>query len=251
MKNVRLKLISYASILLLIAIWLYLTLAQVVDSLFLPGPSQLYEVISTSYADLAQHMGYTLMRQFSGFLIGSLLGILGGLLIASNRYIEAFMDPIIEILRPIPPLAIIPLLILWMGIGALPQMLLVIFGCFVITVVSTVEAVKNVPRIYVNAARTLGANSLTVYRTVVLPAIVPSMVGAVRVAAAASFGLVVAAEFMGAQEGIGYYMIIAQRYLRTDMILLSIIIISLLAWLTDRGIRALEKHLTRWSERHS
>lgn len=251
MKNFKVKLLSYLSVFLLVAVWLYLTMFEIVKPLFLPGPQQLYEVIVTSYADLTTHMGFTLIRQFGGFFIGSALGILVGLLIASNRYIEAFLDPIIEIMRPIPPLAIIPLLILWLGIGALPQMLLVIFGCFVILVVSTVEAVRNVPRIYINAAKTLGASAVTIYRTVVLPAIVPSLVGAIRVAAGASFGLVVAAEFMGAQEGIGYYMIVAQRYLRTDMILLSIIIISILAWMTDRGIRTLEKRLTRWSERHS
>ncbi|SHE49274.1 taurine transport system permease protein [Seinonella peptonophila] len=251
MKKMNIKIFSFLSVLILIGIWLLLTLSGWVKPLFLPGPKELYEVITTSYKDVFMHMGYTLIRQLGGFVIGSLAGIIVGLLIASNRYIEAFMDPIIEILRPIPPLAIIPLLILWLGIGALPQMLLVVFGCFVIVIVSTVEAVRNVPRIYINAARTLGANSFSVYRTIVLPAIIPSLVGAIRVAAGASFGLVVAAEFMGAQEGIGYYMIIAQRYLRTDMILLSIIIISALAWLTDQAIRILERRLTRWSERHS
>ena len=245
------RILSFISVLLLIIIWCILTMGKIVDPLFLPGPAQLYEVIVTSYQDLAKHMGFTLARQFTGFFLGSLLGVLMGLLIASNRYIQAFMDPIIEIIRPIPPLAIIPMFILWLGIGAIPQILLVIFGCFVILVVSTIEAVKNVPKIYVNAARTLGASWAYIYITVILPAIIPSLVGAVRVAAAASFGLVVAAEFMGAQEGIGYYMIIAQRYLRTDMILVSIVIISVLAWLTDQLIRKIEKRMTRWSERHS
>lgn len=251
MKKTNTIFYSFISVFLLISLWLYLTLSGTVDPLSLPGPKELYEVILTSYKDVISHMGYTLVRQLIGFLIGTLLGIFLGLLIASNRYVEAFMDPIIEIMRPIPPLAIIPLLILWLGIGALPQMLLVVFGCFVIVIVSTVEAVRNVPRIYIQASRTMGASALDVYRTVVLPAIIPSLVGAIRVAAGASFGLVVAAEFMGAQEGIGYYMIVAQRYLRTDMILLSIIIISALAWLTDRGIRIIERRLTRWSERHS
>jgi len=246
----KVKLLGYVSILFLIAVWLVLTLGGFVKPLFLPGPRQLYDVLSTSYAELSKHMGYTLMRQFSGFFIGSALGIVAGLLIASNRYVQALMDPVIEILRPVPPLAIIPMLILWLGIGPVPQILLVIFGCFVILVVSTVEAVKNVPKIYTNAARTLGASWFYTYRTVILPAIVPSLVGAIRVAAGASFGLVVAAEFMGAQEGIGYYMIIAQRYLRTDMILVSIVLISAVAWIVDQLIRKIEKRMTRWSERH-
>lgn len=246
----KLKMLGSLSILLLISTWLYLTLVVKVNPLFLPGPLQLFEVITTSSMDLAEHMGYTLLRQITGFFIGSALGIMIGLIIASNKYIEAFLDPIIEILRPIPPLAIIPMLILWLGIGALPQILLVVFGCFVILVVSTVESVRNVPKIYINAARTLGAKSSQIYGTIILPAIVPSLVGSVRVAAAASFGLVVAAEFIGAQEGIGYYMIIAQRYLRTDMIFIAIILISLLAWITDFIIRKIERKITIWSERH-
>ncbi|WP_017755365.1 ABC transporter permease [Calidifontibacillus oryziterrae] len=244
------KLLSSLSIFLLIMTWVYLTMIAKVNPLFLPGPVQLFEVLTTSYMDLAEHMGYTLLRQVIGFMLGSALGIIVGLFIASNKYIEAFLDPLIEILRPIPPLAIIPMLILWLGIGALPQILLVVFGCFVILVVSTVESIRNVPKIYINAARTLGAKSSEIYRTIILPAIVPALVGSVRVAAAASFGLVVAAEFIGAQEGIGYYMIIAQRYLRTDMIFISIILISLLAWITDQLIRVIERKLTVWSERH-
>src|SRR5690554_2110991 len=244
------RLISYSSVILLIAIWFFLTMVLNVKPIFLPSPFDIVDVITASYADLAQHMGYTLLRQFIGFVLGSGLGILLGLLIASNKYIESFADPIIELLRPIPPLAIIPILILWLGIGALPQVLLVTFGCFVILVVATVESVKNVPKIYLNAAKTLGAQASDIYRTIILPALIPSLVGTIRVAAAASFGLVVAAEFIGAQEGIGYYMIVAQRYLRTDMIFVSIILISLLAWITDRVIRVVERRLTSWSERH-
>ncbi|WP_010268206.1 ABC transporter permease [Paenibacillus senegalensis] len=245
------KIISISSAVLFLALWIVLTLGGFVNKLYLPGPDQIFGVFMEDYSKLFRHLGFTLGRQFAGFFLGSALGILVGLLIASNRYVQAFMDPIIEVLRPIPPLAIIPMLILWLGIGAFPQILLVTFGCFVIIVVNTVESVRNVPKIYINAARTLGAKWSYIYHTVVLPAIVPSLVGSVRVCAAASFGLVVAAEFMGAQEGIGYYMIIAQRYLRTDMIFVSIIIISALAWLTDQLIRKAEKRLTRWSERHS
>lgn len=244
------KLLSFLSIFLLLSAWVYLTTVIKINPLFLPGPKQLFNVITTSYMDLAEHMGYTLLRQIIGFFLGSALGIVLGLIIASNKYVEALLDPLIEILRPVPPLAIIPMLILWLGIGALPQILLVVFGCFVILVVSTVESIRNVPKIYINAARTLGAKPTQIYRTIILPAIVPSLVGSVRVAAAASFGLVVAAEFIGAQEGIGYYMIIAQRYLRTDMIFISIILISLLAWITDHFIRVVERKITIWSERH-
>ncbi|WP_283136224.1 ABC transporter permease [Rhizohabitans arisaemae] len=246
----RMRLLSLGSLLVVALVWAGLTLGGVVDKLFLPGPQDIAAVVGESWRDLLSGLGFTLTRQVAGFLIGSLLGIGLGLLMASSRTVNAVLDPLVELIRPIPPLAIIPLLILWLGIGAVPQVLLVVFGCFVIMVVSTVEAVRNVPRIYLNAARTLGAGGPRIYRTVVMPAIVPALVGSVRVAAAASFGLVVAAEFMGAQEGIGYQMILAQRYLRTDQIIVCIAVITVTAWLVDQVIRRLERRLTGWTERH-
>ncbi len=246
----RYRLLSVATLLVLVIAWVVVTATGAVRPLLLPSPADLGAVIAQSWPDLLVNLGFTLLRQLAGFLIGTAAGIAIGLLMASSRVIRAILDPIVEILRPVPPLAIIPLLILWLGIGAVPQILLVAFGCFVILVVSTYEAVRNVPRLYLDAARTLGARPLRVYGTVVLPAVVPALVGTVRVAAAASFGLVVAAEFMGAQEGIGYYMILAQRFLRTDRLLVAIAIIGIVAWLVDQGIRLLERRLTRWSERH-
>ncbi|GII92633.1 ABC transporter permease [Sinosporangium siamense] len=246
----RLRLISLGSLAAVAAVWAVLTLGGFVDKLFLPGPQDLMSVVTESWQELLANLGFTLTRQAVGFLIGSALGIGLGLLMASSRVVNAVLDPLVELIRPIPPLAIIPLLILWLGIGVVPQVLLVVFGCFVIMVVSTVEAVRNVPRIYLSAARTLGAGSTRIYRTIVMPAIVPALVGSIRVAAAASFGLVVAAEFMGAQEGIGYQMILAQRYLRTDQIIVCIAVITVTAWLVDQAIRRLERRYTGWTERH-
>jgi ABC-type nitrate/sulfonate/bicarbonate transport system permease component len=116
-------------------------------------------------------------------------------------------------------------------------------------VVSTSEAIRNVPAIFTNAARTLGASRARLFSTVVVPAILPNLIGAIRVAAAASFGLDVAAEFIGAQNGLGYMLINSAAYLYTDGILVIIVIYSLLSYLLDRLVLLASRRVTRWSGR--
>ena len=108
---------------------------------------------------------------------------------------------------------------------------------------------RNVPPIYVRAASSLGADPRTIYRTVVVPAIIPSLVSGWRVAAALAFALTVAAELMGAQSGLGFLVMVARRSLQTDVILLSVIILSIEAWFVDRAIRVLSNRVTPWMER--
>jgi len=147
--------------------------------------------------------------------------------------------------------ALIPLFVLWFGIGKAPQIALIALGCSVVLGVTTNEAIRNMPSIYVRAAYAMGASRKDVFRTVVIPYIIPHLIGAIRVAAASSFGLDVAAEFMGSQEGLGYLMIVQQQYLKTDGILAVVILYSILAYLLDMLIAFLERRLTVWTERRS
>ena len=111
------------------------------------------------------------------------------------------------------------------------------------------EAVKNVPKIYIRAAKTLGASNNQVFRTVIIPGMIPGIIGPLRVATALSFTLVVAAEFMGAQQGLGYRIMEARRLFFTDVILLNVVLITILAAIADRLVRAITDYFTRWSER--
>tara|TARA_Y100001970_G_C13978608_1_gene721946 strand:- start:502 stop:921 length:420 start_codon:yes stop_codon:yes gene_type:complete len=138
---------------------------------------------------------------------------------------------------------------MWFGIGEVGKLVLITLGVFAIIVVSTLEAVKNVPRIYIRAARTLGANENQIFRTIIIPGMIPGIIGPLRVATALSFTLVVAAEFMGAQQGVGYRIMEARRLFVTDVILLNVIIITILAGIADRLVRYITDYLTRWSER--
>jgi ABC-type nitrate/sulfonate/bicarbonate transport system permease component len=185
----------------------------------------------------------------ASFILGSLVGILVGLVMSRYQLVFGLLEPFIEALRPIPPIALIPFFILWFGLGDSGKLLLAGLGCFMVLVIGTVEAVRNVPRIYLQAAQSLGANGSYAYRTVVVPAILPELIGSLRVSLALAFGLTIAAELMGAQSGIGYLMMVARRSLNTQTILLGIIIIGIEAWLADRMLGVLTRRLTSWTER--
>jgi ABC-type nitrate/sulfonate/bicarbonate transport system permease component len=244
------KRISVLVLATLVVAWVVVTQLGLVRPLFLPPP----QALVTSFTDLSATLPNDLfdtvvVRIIPGFLIGSALGAFLGILMATNRLARSIAEPIVEILRPLPPLALIPLLILWLGIGSVTQILLIAYGSFIVMVITSFEAVRNVPPIFIQAAETLGANARQVFRRVVIPAIIPDIFGGIRVSAAASFGYAVAAELIGAQSGLGYRLILARRYLKTDNIVVILIIIALLAFIFDQLIRRLNNRLTHWKSR--
>jgi ABC-type nitrate/sulfonate/bicarbonate transport system permease component len=225
----------------LIAIWVVVTNYRVVDKIFIPGPYDVADALTGLAPILPRAILTTVSMTLTGFAIGTAFGTISGLLMAYNRTVRDLLGTVFDFLRPVPVFALIPLFILWFGIGRTPQVALISMG--------TLEAIRNVPSIYVRAALTLGANRQQVYRTVIVPHIIPHLIGAIRVAAAASWGLDVAAEFMGSQQGMGYLIIIQQIYLRTAGIVTLVIIYSLLAVTFDTIIQMVERYVTRWTER--
>lgn len=236
---------------LIIVAWVVVTQAKIVRPLFLPSPLDMLEAFRNLAPQLPQATATSMSMILAGFLLGSAAGILFGLAMAYARFILNAFGTIFDFLRPVPIFALIPLFVLWFGIGFAPQVTLIAFGCLVILGVTTTEAIRNMPRIYVQASYTLGAKRNDVFRTVVVPYIIPHLIGSIRVAAAASFGLDVAAEFMGSQAGLGYQMIVQQQYLKTAGILAIVIIYSVLAFLLDRVIAFAERRVTGWTERRA
>lgn len=229
--------------------WWLVTRERTIDPIFLPSPHDLWESFQGMRPTLPEAVRTTVTMTLTGFALGSGIGILSGLLMAYSRVVRELFGLVFDFLRPVPVFALIPLFILWFGIGRTPQIALIALGTSVILGVTTIEAIRNVPPIYIKACLTLGGDRRRVYRTVILPSIVPHLVGAIRVAAAASWGLDVAAEFIGSQEGLGYLMINRQSYLDTAGIMVIVIIYSLLALTLDRIISYGERRFLRWTER--
>jgi len=240
---------SFIAILVVIAVWLIITLMKVVDPVFIPGPLNILDSILRMKDILPLATLRSLSMTLAGFGIGTLWGVLMGLLMAYSKTFMETTGPIFDFIRPVPIFAMIPLFLLWFGPNVGTQIAFIALGVSVVLGVTTYESIRNIPIVYVRAAFNLGASRMRVYRTVILPCIFPHLIGAIRVAAAASWGLNVAAEFMGAQVGLGYNMIIQQIYLNTGGIIVIVIIYSIMAIALDLTIRRIEAYVTRWTER--
>jgi ABC-type nitrate/sulfonate/bicarbonate transport system permease component len=245
------KWLGLLSVLLYFAAWFAVTAQgfNLVRPIKFPSPIMVVQAAVRTADLIPLDALATVSRVLFGFIVGTLLGLGLGLAMSYNKKVYYFFDPLVESIRPVPVIAMIPFFLMWFGIGEAGKLLLITLGVFAIIVVSTVEAIKNVPKIYVLAAQTLGASKLQLFRTVLVPAIVPQLIGPMRVAAALSFTLVVAAEFMGANAGLGFRILEARRLFNTDVIMLGVVLIGILSAIADALIRGGAAYLTRWSER--
>lgn len=197
---------------------------------------------------LWENVRISLVRVLSGFAIGAGLAVVLGALVGWFRPVEYVFDPLIEALRPVPPLAYIPLVIIWIGIGNPSSILVIAASAFLTCVVSVASGMKQVPNTYVEAARTLGASGMTVFRTIAIPSSIPYIFTGLRIAIGASWTTLVAAELVGAQSGLGVILQNGRRFFRTDIVIVGIVIIGVLAFTMDRLARLAQARLTRWSE---
>ncbi|MBF2714056.1 ABC transporter permease [Agrobacterium vitis] len=235
--------------LVLVALWFAATWNGTIDPIFLPSPADVWRSFLSLAPLLPQSLAASVSMTLGGFIGGSLLGLAMGLTMAYSRLAREIFGGVLDFFRPIPIFALIPLFILWFGLGKTPQIVLIVLGTSLVIGVATIEAIKNVPAVYIRAGLVLGAQRGTIYRSIILPAIFPHLLGAIRVAAASSWGLDVAAEYIGAQVGLGHLMIIRVQYLDTAGIVVIVGIYCLLAIILDKIVVALERPLTRWTEK--
>jgi ABC-type nitrate/sulfonate/bicarbonate transport system permease component len=221
----------------------------VISAIKFPPPSQVIDAVEVLGVKIGTDALATLSRVLFGLIVGTVLGSIVGALIVFSRRIGEFLHPLIESARPVPVIAMIPFFLMWFGIEEPGKLLLITLGVFMLIVVNVEESIKNVPRIYIDAAKTLGASKSQIQRRIILPSIIPNMIGPLRVAVALTFTLVVAAEFMGAQSGIGYRILEARRLFNPQVILLGIFQLGILAALMDTLLQKLMKRLTKWSGR--
>ena len=191
----------------------------------------------------------SLRRVFLGFLLGSALAIPVGFLMGWYGWARGLLEPWVQFFRTIPPLAIIPLAIVLMGIGEQPKIFVIFLAAFLSCVISTFQGVVQVDRTLINAARVLGAKDGTIFLRVVIPASTPFILVGMRVGLGAAWATVVAAELIAAQQGLGYRMQHAQIYYDLPTIFVGIITIGIFGLLMDRALLLIEAKLTAWQER--
>ncbi|MEM7464675.1 MAG: ABC transporter permease [Pseudomonadota bacterium] len=204
--------------------------------------------VNLESGSLLTALGASLFRISMGFFIGTTLALILGCLVGWYKIIEYLFDPLIEAVRPIPPLAYIPIIIIWFGIEEFSRVLIITIACFMVCVVNVIAGMKNVPQVYVDAASTMGANRFQVFRTVAVPAATPFIITGYRIALAAAWTTLVASELLAAQNGLGFLLQEGRRYFLTDQVMMIIIIIGTCAFIMDRIFRKIQARLMQWSE---
>jgi NitT/TauT family transport system permease protein len=188
----------------------------------------------------------SLYRVVVGFLIGAGLALPLGLAMGASQAVYAWFNPLVQILRPIPPIAYIPLSILWFGLGNAPAVFLIALGAFFPVLMNTIAGVRQVDGIYLRAARNLGAGQGTMFLRVILPAAVPYILSGVRIGIGTAFIVVIVSEMIAVNNGLGFRILEAREYFWSAKIIAGMITIGLLGLAIDIGMNRLNNHLLRW-----
>jgi ABC-type nitrate/sulfonate/bicarbonate transport system permease component len=200
------------------------------------------------HGDLVENTAASLGRVLVGFAIGGALAVVLGSVAGWFRVGGWLLNPLIDALRPIPALAYIPLVILWVGIGEPSRIIIIALAVFKPCVVNARAGMREVAQIYVDAAETLGAGKVRLFTTVALPSAVPYLIAGLRTGLSTGFLALVAAELIAASSGLGFMIQNAGQYFRTDVVIVGIIAIGIVGSVLDQIARVLGQYLTRWSE---
>lgn len=245
--------IGLLTIAFLVLCWYVITsVLKMVEPLFLPSPVEIIDtfvlLFKEGYRGLSiyHHILLSLMRVLAAFLIACAAGIPLGLLMAMSRVAEAMFDPLIELYRPIPPIALIPLFIIWLGIGEMSKIGIIFISIFAVVVINTVSGVRAIAHTKIWASQTLGANGWKLFWHITLPGALPHIVTGMRVGIGFGWTTLVASEMIAAASGIGWMALNARRFLRTDIIICGVIIMGVIGLLLDRGLRSMERHVVPW-----
>ena len=187
--------------------------------------------------ELVEMVSVSLARILIGFVLGCIAGIGCGLLMGTFIFVGEFFDPLIELVRPISPVAMIPIAIVWFGIGEEPKFFIIAYGAFFVTLINTISGVRQAPLVRLRAATCLGAGTWSLFFRITLPSAMPFINTGMRVALGGAFMSVIAAEMIAANSGIGYFILQARLLVQTDRIFVGLLVLGVTGFLTDRVYR--------------
>lgn len=225
------------------------------EPIWLPPPeavaARFVEIASEGYQNytLWQHLGWSLIRVLVGFVAGTLVGVPLGYAMGLSSWFRGWFDPIVEFMRPVPPLALIPLVIIWFGIWETGKIVLLFLAALWIMTISARAGVSGVSLSKIHAAYSLGASRWQILRHVIVPNSLPEIFTGARVAMGVCWGTVVAAELVAAQKGAGMMIIAASRFQLTDIVIMGIVLIGVVGYGIDILMRRAERYLVPWKGR--
>lgn len=240
--------VSVLSIICLLMIWELICRSGFVSSLFLPAPSQIITALIDMIAggEIGVSLAASLYRILLGFALGSLLGLAVGLVTGTSALFDKIGTPIVNALYPIPKIALLPLFILWLGIGELSKVTIIALGVFFPVAMNTYSGVKNVDTLLIKVAVSFNASWWMTMKSVVLPNALPMIFAGLRLAAGTSLLLLVAAEMIAAQEGIGALILHYGDLMITDRLMAGVIVLSLLGLLFNLLLQWCERKAVPW-----
>ena len=233
----------------IVTAWEIAARAGWLSSRILPEPFAVVQagVTLAASGELWQHVKVSALRALTGFAIGGGLGLALGLLTGSFRKLEIALDTTLQMIRNIPPLALIPLVILWFGIDETAKLFLISFGVFFSVYINTFHGILSVDPALIEMGKSYGLKGWSLYREVILPGALSSILVGVRYALGFMWVILIVAETISAQAGIGYMTMNAREFLQTDVVLLGILLYAVLGKLADVAARLLERHWLKWN----
>lgn len=244
--------INIASIVILLLLWWATTHLGWIKPLFLPKPEAIWSAFRQAVAGdldghtLLVHLLWSMYRVFVSFALAVLVGVPVGIAMGVSRVMRGIFDPVIEFYRPLPPLAYLPLMIIWFGIGETAKIILLFLAIFAPVTLAARSGVKSVSQDQIQAARSMGASTFQLVWHVILPSALPDILVGMRIGMGVGWTTLVAAEIVAADAGLGKMVFNASNFLRTDVVILGILVIGAVAYLFEVLMRFVERRATPW-----
>ncbi|MGN6808219.1 MAG: ABC transporter permease [Trinickia sp.] len=235
-----------------VLLWQVVSMAGVFPAFALPSPVAVWrafvDIVRDGYGgqSLVSDILISCFRIVIGFVGAVAIGVPVGLLMSRNKIVNDIIDPLLQFVRPVPPLAYIPLLVVWFGIGELPKAILILVGTIPVIIIGTMSGVKSTPPLRIAVARTLGATNAQIFRRIVLPSALPEIFTAMRVGIGVAWTCLVAAELIAASSGLGWLVQFAGQALQVSVVIVGIVIIGLIGYAMELVIRKVENWVVPW-----
>lgn len=248
----RLLVWSSLSIGIFLLAWYILSVTGLVSPVILPSPWKVLQrgirIIQEGYTGTSvwSHLWVSMVRVFGSLFLACLTAIPLGIVVATNDYVKATVDPFVEFYRPLPPLAYLPLVVIWFGIGETSKMVLIFLAIFAPIFLNTRAGVQAIPKERIHAALCLGASKMQLLTKVVFPSALYSILTGIRIGLGFGWTTLVAAEMVAATKGVGHMILTASNYLQTDVVLFGIFLIGVVAYFSDYLMRIAIRKLVHW-----
>ncbi|KGD73750.1 taurine ABC transporter permease [Tatumella morbirosei] len=253
MKPGSYRLISLVSVIFFFAVWQLASVRGWVDPLLLPSLKDIAitagELATEGYRQVSlwQSIAVSLARALSAFAASVVIGIPLGLMMGISPMLSAILNPFVQFLRPLPKIALIPLAVVWLGIGEASKFFLIFIATVLSIIVGAVSAVEKISPAHIRVARTLGATSRQIFLRVILPETLPDLFTTVRLSIGIGWTSLIAAEMVAADSGLGWMVINASSYLRTDIVMIGILLLGGVGYALDLLLQKLQQVMVPWA----